>query len=195
MARDPWLQRPDESGPAFEAFKAYLDLGPSRSVVEAFRQRTGKEQAKQASGQWNDWAARFDWSDRTRAWDDRQEAIRRRAEEKAAAERAEIWAKRRGVLDERTWTAAELLARRAQDLATFPVSRKTVHDGGKVTTIEPLDGTGLRAAASVHKTADTLARKTLESQAAAPVAGSETLARFEADLVKVFGDGGTGPGP
>lgn len=195
MDREPWLQREDESGPAFEAFKAFLDLGPSRSVVEAFRQRESKEGAKQASGRWNSWASLYDWQARARAWDDRQEAIRRRAEEKAAAEEAELWARRRSELDRRTWTAAELLARRAQDLATFPVSRKTVAERGKTTIIEPIGGKELRSAAAVHVAADNLARKALDSQAAAPAAGSEVLAAFEADLLKVYGDGGRSGGP
>jgi hypothetical protein len=193
---DPWLQRPDESGTAYAAFKVYLELGPGRTLEAAGfaiyppgsgRAKKGRKQG--ATGTVRKWAAAFDWAARARAYDDRQESIRRQAEEKAAAEAAQRWAKRRDVLDERTWTAADLLARRAQDLATFPVSRKTVADGGKQTIIEPIGGRELRSAAAVHVAADTLARKALDSQATAPASGSEARAVFEAAVLGGYGDG------
>ncbi len=41
-AAEAWTRRPGETSTAYAAFCAYRDLGPSRSLAEAYRQRTGK---------------------------------------------------------------------------------------------------------------------------------------------------------
>ena len=43
----PWDRRADESDPAYEAFAAYLETG---SLLDAYRQRSGKAQATPAPG-------------------------------------------------------------------------------------------------------------------------------------------------
>jgi hypothetical protein len=93
---DSWDRQPDEPRLAFEAFLAYRNLGPERTVV-GYRQKEGKPGAKQASGRWNAWAGRFSWAFRADQWDAwLQQAVngelRRRA--RAEAERdAELVAK------------------------------------------------------------------------------------------------------
>jgi hypothetical protein len=47
---EPWERQTDESAAAYEAFRAFRDLGHGRSVCEAYRQSVGKVNAKQASG-------------------------------------------------------------------------------------------------------------------------------------------------
>ena len=58
-----------ESEQAYAAFLRYRDLGRDRSVVHAYRQFTGKEEATQASGTWNAWAKDHAWEERARAYD------------------------------------------------------------------------------------------------------------------------------
>jgi hypothetical protein len=65
----PWVQQPGESGAAFRAFSVYRDMGPCRTVVEAYRQTKGKPSARQAAGTWNAWAARWRWAERARTYD------------------------------------------------------------------------------------------------------------------------------
>ena len=43
----PWDRRAAESDPAYEAFAAYLETG---SLLDAYRQRSGKAQATPAPG-------------------------------------------------------------------------------------------------------------------------------------------------
>ena len=58
-----------ETSRAFEAFCAFRDAGPTRAITAVYRQRTGKDQAKQASGEWNNWAERFHWRERAEVYD------------------------------------------------------------------------------------------------------------------------------
>jgi hypothetical protein len=57
---EPWTQLPRESGPAYEAFCIFLELGAQRSVAEVVRRVRKRE-----SLVWR-WAGRHDW--RHRAW-------------------------------------------------------------------------------------------------------------------------------
>jgi hypothetical protein len=69
----PWAQLEGESGPAYEAFRVFLELGPGRSVAEVVR-RLGKRE----SLIWR-WVTRHDWRHRAWLWD-----AHRAGEEEAA---------------------------------------------------------------------------------------------------------------
>ena len=159
--RPPWEQLPDEPGPAFLAFSAFRDLGPARTVVEAYRQSRGKPEAKQAPGTWNGWAKRFDWAARAHAFDAHLEAARTAGAaagtEKAAADQAEVWEQRRGQLHEEVFGLAwdllresRAIVRRYQAAAGQP--------GGPA-----LDSGELRRAALVGREAEALARGAINS--------------------------------
>jgi hypothetical protein len=59
----PWEQLRDESGPAYAAFLAYLELGPKRSFVAAARV-VGKRESLLRR-----WAGRHRWRERAWQWD------------------------------------------------------------------------------------------------------------------------------
>jgi len=86
---EPWERQPGESSKAFAAFRVFRDLGPRRSVAEAYRQKTGRVHARQASGNWNAVATRWLWQERARAWDDEQDRVRREKQLAAQAEMGE----------------------------------------------------------------------------------------------------------
>jgi hypothetical protein len=133
-------RQPGESPAAFAAFLCYRDLGPGRSVVEAYRQRTGKGSAKQASGEWNAWAVRFGWAERAAAHDAHMEAIRQRAREAEAAAEAAKWERRRQEEVEAAWEAGESLRAKARAMLEFPVADEQVartEDGWTVTLRKP----------------------------------------------------------
>jgi transposase-like protein len=81
----PWAQLPDESGPAYEAFRTFLELGSQRSVAEVVRRLS-----KKASLIWR-WVSRHDWRHRAWQWD-----LRKAGEDEAAVRQ-----QREGVLRER----------------------------------------------------------------------------------------------
>jgi hypothetical protein len=59
----PWLRIDGETAKAFEAFKVYRDLGPTRSIAKA-AQKLGK-----AAVTLHAWSSRNDWVIRADAWD------------------------------------------------------------------------------------------------------------------------------
>ena len=59
----PWEQMPGESGPAYAAFVAYRDLGPSRTF------KAGADQAGKHESLMRRWATRNRWRERAWAWD------------------------------------------------------------------------------------------------------------------------------
>jgi hypothetical protein len=134
-APSPLERLPGESPRAFAAFLAYRDLGPGRSVVEAYRQRESKAGAKQASGRWNAWAARFDWPDRVTAYDAHMERVRQRAREAEAAAYAGEMERRRLQQIEDAWADGEALRAKARALLDWPLTTERVE--GDATIREP----------------------------------------------------------
>lgn len=59
-----------ESVKAFDACICYIKLPPNeRSVLKAFKVRTGRSDAKQATSSWKDWSKQFDWKGRAERYD------------------------------------------------------------------------------------------------------------------------------
>lgn len=76
----PWDRQPGETGKAYAAFRAYLDLGEGRSIQAAWEAKNGTE--KQPSGAFCAWAADNNWLDRasdydTHLWQREQEAVQK----------------------------------------------------------------------------------------------------------------------
>jgi hypothetical protein len=73
---DLWSQQIGESGKAFRAFVAYREMAPhERSLRTSYRQTTGRQQAKDASGQWRTWYERWNWKARVLAYDREQDRV------------------------------------------------------------------------------------------------------------------------
>lgn len=64
-----WERQDNETDAAYAAFAVYRDLGPSRTKVQAYRDRYDKPEATQASGTFSEWARRYEWDDRARQFD------------------------------------------------------------------------------------------------------------------------------
>jgi hypothetical protein len=74
MTRDPWDQLPDESDAAYCRFLVYRNLGPSRTLVRAYRAylrgfELGQGGQKGPPGSYREEAVRFRWRERSEAWD------------------------------------------------------------------------------------------------------------------------------
>lgn len=66
-----WERQENESTRAFEAFCAYRDLGPNRSIAKTVR-KLGKNITTLT-----EWSSKFEWVKRATAWDDEQDRIAR----------------------------------------------------------------------------------------------------------------------
>jgi hypothetical protein len=87
--KELWDRLDGEPSRAYEAFQTFVSL-PSgeRTMVTAYRQFVGNPNASKVSDAWNEWARRYAWKQRTRAYDAHIDQIRRSAMEKAIEEEA-----------------------------------------------------------------------------------------------------------
>lgn len=161
-------RRPDETEKAFAAFKVFLELGEARTVVAAYRQITGKKEAKQAAGYFNKWASRFDWHARAADYDRHLF----RAETKSVENVRAKWAARRETLREDAYSDALALRARARLILALPLSETT-----ESTDTLDEDGKTVRRTVVVHKPVN--ARP---SDASQMLNVADRLARLAADM-------------
>jgi hypothetical protein len=100
-ANHPFEQQPRESAKAFAAFKAYLDMGPERSIA-------GVSQTLAKSIPFlKTWSAKFDWQGRVKARDAHFAELERQAIERLACEKAVEWWQLHEPAKRQAWLEAE----------------------------------------------------------------------------------------
>jgi len=118
--QNDWDRLPGESAKAYESFCAYRDLGRSRSMLTAYRQKTSREQAERINGVWNAWSQTFEWTKRARAYDIYLERLARKAKEDAHFADVEAFRKRQMQFSRAAAAASEqLLIKATQRLLTL----------------------------------------------------------------------------
>lgn len=73
LGKQPWDQQSSESGPAYQAFRAYRDMGVPRSLRRC-AEGLGKDPSLVAR-----WSSAHDWQERVKSWDLEQDRQRREA--------------------------------------------------------------------------------------------------------------------
>ena len=81
----PWERQPGETARAYECFCVFRDAGPSRVLVDVYRQVTGRFKARDPAGVWGAWCKNNDWWERAELYDAHLE--RKRLEDRAEADR------------------------------------------------------------------------------------------------------------
>jgi hypothetical protein len=100
-ANHPFEQLPRESNKAFAAFKAYLDMGPERSIA-------GVSQTLAKSIPFlKTWSAKFDWQGRVKARDAHFAELERQAIERLACQKAVEWWQLHEPAKRQAWLEAE----------------------------------------------------------------------------------------
>lgn len=127
----PYDRQPNESTPAYAAFKAYLDMVPKRSTRDIARQ------LRKSATIVGRWSSRWQWQARLRAFDADQSECARAAMDAEAKFKAVEWSKREQSVREREWKLAEQLIAKANDMLAFPLAQKKTTDGGKTVIINP----------------------------------------------------------
>lgn len=126
---------PGESGVAYAAFKAYLELGDERSLTKV------AAVVKKSIPLMNRWSARWKWKNRVQAWNNKiardRLDVQRRAQEAKAAE----WLEREQKLREDEWQAAERILGKIDQMLKLPVIKsekqmeERTSEDGKLTII------------------------------------------------------------
>jgi hypothetical protein len=129
--RQPWARLDRETVKAYGAFRVYLELGRRRTVDAAQQAATGgKERGNRPRGKgpriWEEWAARYFWRERARAWDEEQDRIAEDARTRALAVEAEKWALRESRHREEAWKLHEELIEKAREMLKWPLQTQHV---------------------------------------------------------------------
>jgi hypothetical protein len=148
---EPWERQPGESDRAFEAFRLYRDLGPSRTLDRAGELVSPREGPTGAQGGAQDgaqpgrkrgatgcirgWAAKHHWAERAGAWDAHLDRERRAAAERAEAEEVEDFAKARRQWNKQIRQAASFLAARALKAAASDAGAASLRAAGEAIKI------------------------------------------------------------
>lgn len=137
--KQPLLSRerlPDESALAYRAFCVYRDLGPDRSLDQAWKRSDQGKQCGSARrpGYWSKWSAQYEWVARAEAHDDEIEEERR----KAAAKRRCVIADKRSRFALEEQDREENLVR-ITDGVLLKMSEAQLHEGTHI-TIDKITG-------------------------------------------------------
>ncbi len=97
----PWEQQPGESGPAFEAFSTYRDLGPGRTVSAVV------EKLQKSDSLLRRWKNRWDWRQRATAYD---ASIAEEARRKVVKDRRDMESRHIGIAMQLQKKALEALS-------------------------------------------------------------------------------------
>lgn len=145
----PWERRKGESDKAYAAFLIFLHLGSDRSLLKAYKQRTGKEAAKAADGSTTSWSVKYHWTERAAAWDDHLAGLARRQLETQTQANVAEWLEARDRALESALDHGNELLQQARYLAGFPVVERTVKDNGRTTIFTAVEPKLLVAASRI----------------------------------------------
>lgn len=130
-AGKPWGRRADEPLSAYQAFLAYLRLGPGRTynaAQKAIRKASGAKNSDsdRLSGPFGARAKRFDWKERAEAYDvaamQREQLVRQDYAERSLEE----WARGIEEVRSRLFDAVGKLINRAEEFLSIPANRTSV---------------------------------------------------------------------
>ena len=113
-----WERRKGESAKAFAAFVVYRDMGPERSIDQAWgRYQSGiNSVSTRAPGQWRMWCVDHEWVARAQAYADFLDRIDGEEYEREARGLAKRMAKRHLAHRERKWELRDALSDVAEEL-------------------------------------------------------------------------------
>ena len=121
-AAHSWEQTQGETSRAYEAFKCFRDLDQKpRTIINAYREFSGKKQVDKIAAHFFDWKQRFNWDSRVLDYDRHLEAIRMRADELTIADERRKWQKRKIQTRDETWTLADALLKKGKEILDLPM--------------------------------------------------------------------------
>lgn len=158
MVKNLWQRQPNESDKAFEAFTAYRDLGPQRSI-DKLRAVIPKNRALLGR-----WSAKFDWVARVQAYDDSLDDKQLTLKDTMIVDKAQEWSERQLAHRQKEWELAQTLIIKAERMLEWPIAQveniTEIYPDGRtkaITIVKPSKW-GFRDAGAIIDLADKLAR-------------------------------------
>lgn len=132
MKSDPWEQLSNESAAAFGLFRAYLELGPDRSVEAVIENSETSEKAIRLAYK------KYKWVSRARVYDNYLARAELNAAKRKLEQDAVKWVHRFTELRESEWSNAQQLIAKAKKMLAFPLTEETVVEtaGPEITDFE-----------------------------------------------------------
>lgn len=119
----PWKRQSGESEEGWMAFFTYLCLPfDQRTILGAYREFTGEIDAERAAKNWELWAAKNRWNERSVAFERWKRAKEQVVAEQRQAEENEKWEKIRNEERERLMKMGQALLEKAQAMLAFPLA-------------------------------------------------------------------------
>jgi hypothetical protein len=140
-AWEPQVGELKSGGKAWRAFCAFRDLGPGRTLRQAAAVFYGCPDGEPKPHQYDQlkrWSAKFDWQERARSLDARDEMVRRLALEDYMKKQAEDYATREAKITERILEIREAACEQSLKMLGWPLAEQRVsrnEDGENVTII------------------------------------------------------------
>lgn len=120
VMRDPlWEIQPGETTRAYDRFRMYRDLGPSRT------QKRAAELVGISGTQMADLSSKYRWVERVRAYDAYLDTMILGAQEAALREGARSWVARTADIREMEYEVAMGLADKVREMLAYPIRRVT----------------------------------------------------------------------
>jgi hypothetical protein len=129
LERMSWLRLPPKQGKrgttegavAYEAFQNYFTTAPGARSLRQVAATVRKSETLIER-----WSSRFDWVERTKAWDYRQTVLRNADIEKQNEQQHTTWATREQELREQKFQIGQQLVSRAKRMLEHPLTIRTV---------------------------------------------------------------------
>lgn len=138
----PWDQQPRETPSAYRAFRTYLEYGPGRTIVAAFRLQKRKPNAAAADGTWTKWSVLHRWVERVKLYEARVQRISEQMTDREVEIDAANRLKAKQTYRDRMFKMADQLVEKAEAMLKFPleeVTRSETADGKTtIVTIAPV---------------------------------------------------------
>lgn len=128
----PWERQLGEPSDSFEFFCAYRDLAPSERSFKAVGSMFGR-----TAGTIADRAKKWQWSERTAAYDEHLAMLMAENQQKALAKQAEKWAARQLELRDEEWKLHSKLRDKVERMLEFPLASQRTSKDGKTIEIQP----------------------------------------------------------
>lgn len=134
----PWHRLNGEPSHAYGAFLLYRDLAPmNRTIIAAWRTQPGHERDRDHSTNWTRLRDRYEWEERTEAYDRHLEGVEDTAREAVTASEAEKWALRRMEQREKEHRVKNRIYNRLDEMLDHPMLMEKVetNDDDGTTTV------------------------------------------------------------
>lgn len=167
-----WEQRDAEPSRAYQAFLAYRDMGPGRSLAGSLDPGGDRPEVLRTIERWS---SRYRWIERCRAWD----AWIQRERDRIARQEAAKWERRKLRALDTVYEDVQVLREQIRRMLSFPLSRRRFEDedGQRITVVEPARWSwreiivGLKAVAEIEAMVLTAATRDPEQMSDAELAG------------------------